>query len=277
MSLTVKAYGKINLWLDITGYRGDGYHTLNTVMRRIDLYDDVEIETRGGGEVTVECSATGVPSGEWNIAYRAAKAFFEAARRNVGAIIRIRKRIPVGAGLGGSSADGAAVLTALNELCGRPFDSVRLCRIGAGLGADVPFCITGGTAKCTGIGEIMHPIDCAQFAALILVPEFSCSSAKAYRQYDETPVMEKTGFEAFCSGIANNRSLLAHNMYNVFDELYGDSRISAMKEALLRSGAEGVCMSGSGSAVFGIFPDVEAAEKAAEKIDWGTKIAVCAI
>ena len=198
MSLDVKAYAKLNLWLDITGKRSDGYHTLNTVMRRIDLYDDVSVETCTGGEITVRCDKPEIPADSRNIAFRAAKAFLTKMRKNVGVNIRIKKRIPVGAGLGGSSADGAAVLIALNELSGRPLDTGGLCALGAELGADVPFCITGGTAKCTGIGELMQPIDCADFAALIIMPEFSCSTAEAYRNYDESPIPERPGFDAFC-------------------------------------------------------------------------------
>ena len=264
MSLTVKAYAKLNLWLDITGFRGDGYHTLNAVMRRIDLYDDVTVETCYGGEVTIECDDPNVPTDGWNIAYRAAKAFFAKMRKNVGVNIAIKKRIPVGAGLGGSSADGAAVLTALNELCGRPLDSFGLCSLGAELGADVPFCITGGTARCTGIGEIMQPIDCVDFTALVVVPGFACSTADAYKKYDESPLREQPGFDAFCGGIAYSRLLLVNNMYNVFSELYDDPVLSRLRHNILAAGAEGACMTGSGSAVFGIFADEASAKKAAE-------------
>jgi 4-diphosphocytidyl-2-C-methyl-D-erythritol kinase len=277
MSLTVKAYAKLNLWLDITGCRGDGYHTINTVMRRIDLYDDVEVETCSGSDVTVRCSSPDVPSDEWNIAYRAAREFMSRSGKNIGVNIGIHKRIPVGAGLGGSSADGAAVLTALNELCGRRFGDDELCALGARLGADVPFCITGGTARCTGIGEIMQPIGCADFAALIAVPDFACSTAKAYQRYDASPIPERPGFDAFCGGIGPDSSFLSRNMYNIFEKLYNDSRINALKDDLLALGAVGACMSGSGSAVFGIFPDIESARTASTGIKTETKFIVNAI
>ena len=277
MSLTVKAYAKINLWLDITGRRSDGYHTLNTVMRRIDLYDDVEVTTRSGSDITVSCSSRDIPADERNIAYKAAAAFIAKTHKNISVDIRINKRIPVGAGLGGSSADGAAVLTALNELCGHRFDTNELCRIGARLGADVPFCVTGGTARCTGIGEIIEPISCTDFTALIAAPPFECLTAKAYKQYDASPVPEKAGFDAYCNGIGSDRSLLAGNMYNVFEVLYDDERITRLKESLIAAGAQGACMSGSGSAVFGIFPDIESAKAASEKLDCETKFVVRAI
>lgn len=266
MSLTVKAYGKINLWLDITGRRDNGYHTLNTVMHRIDLYDDVEVETRSGSDITVECDVPGIPCDSRNIAYRAAKLFAGRMGKDVGAVIRIHKRIPVGAGLGGSSADGAAVLTAMNELCGRPIDTGRLCELGAELGADVPFCIVGGTAVCTGIGEIMQPVDCTDFSVLIAVPQFQCSTAAAYRAYDCSPIPVKTGFEDFYSKIGNDRSYLTRNMYNIFEKLYDDFRIEEMKRRITDAGAEGTCMTGSGSAVFGIFSDISEAKAAAAKL-----------
>lgn len=278
MSLTVKAYAKLNLWLDITGKRADGYHTLNTVMRRIDLYDDVEVETRSGSDVVIHCGAPGIPTDSRNIAYRAVKLFSGKLGKDIGAVIRIHKRIPVEAGLGGSSADGAAVLTALNELCGRPLNMDSLCSLGASLGADVPFCIMGGTARCTGIGDIMQPIECAEFAALVLKPVFSCSTAEAYKTYDTIQVAEKEGFDGFCKRIGTERLYISKNMYNVFERLYNDRRTDELKEILIKSGAEGACMTGSGSAVFGIFPDITAAEKAAGMIsDDVIKLAVQAI
>lgn len=277
MSLTVKAYAKINLWLDITGRRSNGYHTLNTVMRRIDLYDDIEIETCSGSDITVSCSSPDIPSDERNIACKAARAYLSQFHKEIGVNIRISKRIPVGAGLGGSSADGAAVLIALNELCGRPLGNDRLYAIGAGLGADVPFCMAGGTARCTGIGEIMQPIGCTDFAVLVAVPDFACLTAKAYRRYDASPIPERAGFDAFCDNISHDRSFLVCNMYNVFENLYGDERIKSLKESFLAAGALGACMSGSGSAVFGIFPDIESAGAASQRIGAATKFVVNAI
>ena len=267
MSLTVKAYAKINLWLDITGRRANGYHTLNTVMRRIALYDDVTVGTNGSGDVTVSCDVQGIPADERNIAFKAAKMFFMQMRKNMGAHIHIVKRIPVEAGLGGSSADGAAVLCALNELCG----------IGATLGADIPFCITGGTAKCTGIGDIIEPLECAEFAALIVKPDAACNTGEAYRKYDGSPIPVKPGFEEYCASIAGSRMALANGLYNVFEELYGNDDIAQIKSELLGAGALGAGMTGSGSAVFGIFNDIREAENAAQLLDVKTKFAVRAI
>ena len=277
MSLTVKAYAKINLWLDITGKRGDGYHTLNTVMRRADLYDDVTVDIDNTGAIIVECDVMSVPSDERNIAYKAVIAFSEAAGLRACADIRIRKRIPTEAGLGGSSTDGAAVLAALNTLYGEPLNERDMLSLGAKLGADVPFCMTGGTAKCTGIGEIMEPLECADFALVIVKPDFSCSTAAAYSAYDRAPIAEKAGFAEYCRNIADSAEAVSGGLYNVFETLYADLRIDEIKRELISAGALGACMTGSGSAVFGIFPALADAENALGKIGYGTKFAVNAL
>ena len=277
MGLITKAYAKLNLWLDITGRRPDGYHTLNTIMRSIDLYDTVEIETNGSGDIIVSCDDPDIPTDERNCAYKAARLFFSEMEKNMGAYIRISKRIPVGAGLGGSSADGAAVLKGLNEMCGFPFGMDKLYALCAHVGADVPFCMHGGAAACTGIGDRMNAIDCCDFSALIAFPGFACSTSDAYRRYDITPIPEKNGFDEYRQTIASNRSFLAENMYNIFELLYDIPKTAYLKEALISAGAEGACMTGSGSAVFGIFPDKQAAQKAADSLTDCTAFAVNAI
>ncbi|MBP5604772.1 MAG: 4-(cytidine 5'-diphospho)-2-C-methyl-D-erythritol kinase, partial [Ruminiclostridium sp.] len=169
------------------------------------------------------------------------------------------------------------VLKGLNEMCGSPFGMDKLYALGARVGADVPFCMHGGTAACTGIGDRMNDIVCCDFSALIAVPDFACSTADAYRRYDISPIPEKSGFEEYKQMTARSRSLLAENMYNVFELLYDDSRIADLKGSLISAGAEGACMTGSGSAVFGIFPDKQAAQKAADSLTDCTSFAVNAI
>lgn len=277
MSLTVKAYAKLNLWLDITGRRADGYHTLNTVMRRVDLYDEIGIAPADDGSVSISCDDPAVPCDGRNIAHKAWKLFGELYGKPVGARISIHKRIPLEAGLGGSSTDGAAVLLGLNGLAGQPFTAERLAAESVRLGADVPFCILGGTAECTGVGEIMRPIPCADFAAVIVKPEFSCSTAAAYAAYDRAPKAAKAGFEAYCRDIAGSAGAVAGGLYNVFEELYGDPRIAEIKRELLGAGALGASMTGSGSAVFGIFATLSDAENALQKIGGVVKFAVKAL
>ncbi len=277
MSLTVKAYAKINLWLDITGRRPDGYHTLNTVMRRVDLYDTIDIALTGGAECVIKCDDPAVPCDGRNIAYKAWKLFSELHGEPLGAQISIHKRIPLEAGLGGSSTDGAAVLLGLNELAGKPFTAERLAAESVRLGADVPFCVTGGTAECTGVGEIMRSIPCAELAVLIVKPEFACSTAAAYSAYDKAPVPAKRGFEDYCRDIACSAEAAAAGLYNVFEGLYGDPRIEEIRRELIAAGALGACMTGSGSAVYGIFRTLADAEKALEKADREIKFAVKAL
>ena len=277
MSLTVKAYAKINLWLDITGRRADGYHTLNTVMRRVDLYDEIDIVPAPGARCVIGCDDPAVPLDGRNIAYKAWKLFCELSGRQSGAKIMIHKHIPLEAGLGGSSTDGAAVLSGLNELAGRPFTAEKLAEESVKLGADVPFCVLGGTAECTGVGEIMRPISCADFAAVIVKPDFSCSTAAAYAAYDKAPTPTRPGFADYCRNIADSAETAASGLYNVFEVFYGDPRIEEIRHELMAAGASGACMTGSGSAVFGIFPTLAEAGNALTKIDHEIKFAVNAL
>ena len=272
-SITVKAYAKLNLWLDITGRRADAYHLLNTVMTAVDLADEVTVALNGSGGIAVSCDEPAVPADERNIAYRAAKLFAGLHDPALGADIVIKKHIPTEAGLGGSSTDGAAVLLAMNELCGKPFSADTLAAAGVRLGADVPFCVYGGTAVCRGIGEQIKPVSCPDFAALIVKPDFSCSTAAAYRAYDEAPRPEKPGFAEFCGALISG-NFPADSLYNVFEELYADPRIADIRRSLLDAGALGACLTGSGSAVFGVFGTLSEARKAAEKLGISSEFAV---
>ncbi len=270
MDLTVKAYAKINLFLDITGRLPNGYHTLNTVMQQIDLYDEVSVRvTENDREIRIACSNSEVPSDEKNIAYRAAAAFFDETGITDGAAIKIKKNIPLEAGLGGSSTDGAAVLNALNGIYGNPVTSERLLEIGARLGADVPFCLVGGTAACGGIGEKIRKIPCKKdYSLLIVKPDFPCSTVSAYRQYDLSPLPPRSGFEDFADSLASGCKIWKDGVYNVFEQLYKDPRIDALTEQLKVHGALCAALSGSGSAVFGVFASRENAENAEKNINF---------
>lgn len=266
---TGKAYAKINLFLDITGRLPNGYHTLNTVMRQIDLYDTVTVTLSDGAGISLSCTDPAVPQNEKNIAYCAAEAFFRETGFSARTAIHIEKKIPLEAGLGGSSTDGAAVLSALNRLFGAPIPEPRLFEIGAMLGADVPFCLFGGTAVCGGIGEKMTRAASSDDYVIGLVkPSFSCSTAAAYRAYDEAPIpAREDDFAAFVRALPKGKSAWSGGVYNVFEQLYQDRRIAALTEALTENGACAAMLSGSGSAVFGIFSDRAAADAALEKID----------
>lgn len=273
MKSTVKAYAKVNLFLDITGRLENGYHTLNTVMQQIDLYDIVTVEVNDSGEISIACDNPAVPCSEKNIAYKACRLFSEISEKNIGAKINIQKNIPLEAGMGGSSTDGAAVLTALNEIYGSPFTTAQLCEMGAKLGADVPFCILGGTAVCTGIGDIMKPVTCMNdYILAVIKPDFSCSTPLAYKTYDENPVPKNTDFEDFVSALPYGHEKWSGKMYNVFEKLYNSSEIREVTSALIKNGAADAILTGSGSAVFGLFKNKEEAKIALNNINAPFKI-----
>lgn len=253
--IILRAPAKLNLYLDITGRREDGYHELETVMTSVDLCDTITVR-QTDGEIRVSCTNADIPQNEGNICYKAAELFFEAAKIHGGAEIRIEKHIPHGAGMGGGSADAAAVFRGLNELFGYPLNNGELLKIGGKTGADVPFCIVGGTKICRGIGEKIS--ECPMLPNryfLIVMPDFSCDTKAAYRKYDDNPIEPKNALDKFCESYPKM-------LYNVFEELYQNEEIRKIKEKMLGNGAENACLTGSGAAVFGVFENREKAEKA---------------
>lgn len=257
--ITVLAHAKLNLYLDIVGKRADGYHMLETVLQSVDLSDIVEVAAAREG-IFVSCSNPEIPAGEKNICYKAAKRFVERVGGNFGAKIRIEKRIPDGAGLGGGSADAAAVLYALNELNGLPMRPDGLSALAAEIGADVPFCLSGGIAACRGAGEVIEPLSpLPERFYLIVKPNFRCLTQSAYKLYDSAPVPAKNALEAFC----NAGSRYPEMLYNVFEEVYGNPEISSIKSKLRETGALGSCLTGSGSALFGVYETAQQAASAA--------------
>lgn len=257
--ITLAAYAKLNLYLDITGKRADGYHLLETVMQSVSLADYVKIALNDG-RISVGCSDPHIPQGEGNICHKAARLFFEEIGGGSGADIFIDKRIPCGAGMGGGSTDAAAVLKGLNRLFGNPVGEKRLLGIAAEVGADVPFCLCGGTKICRGIGDIISEAPLTEDCAFLAVmPDFACSTAEAYRKYDEAPLPARNGLDEF---IASGGEYRRH-LYNVFEELYGDPRLSDISDRLKKAGALGASLTGSGAATFGIFENAERAASAA--------------
>lgn len=270
--ITVNAFAKLNLFLNITGTLENGYHSLETVMQTIDLADKVTVETSGSG-IRISCDNPLVPCNEKNIAYRAAKAFMTALSEDFGVKITIEKRIPLEAGMGGSSTDGAAVLLALNRLCGNPFEMHELLKLGARLGADVPFCLCGGTKICRGTGDVFEktqPVPDCTF--LIIKPDFAKNTTEAYKLFDIRYVESKPDFISFCDAMRSGSiSEISSRLYNVFSELYADERIFSIERTLIASGALGAAMTGSGSAVFGIFSSEEKAKIAQNSISFPMK------
>ncbi len=280
--MEIRAFAKINLTLDIVGRREDGFHLLDSVMQSVSLFDTVSVSLNESGAVRLACSAPGVPTDEKNTAFRAARFFLDAAGLPFGADIRIEKRIPSEAGLGGGSADAAAVLRALNALAEEkgeaPLALGELLYLAMRVGADVPFCVLNGTQRCGGIGERMVPLaPLPACGIVILKPEAGVSTPEAYRAADAAPDDGKRYTPAFVRAL-ERRSLAdaARALGNRFEDALGIPECKAAREALLAAGALGAAMTGSGSAVFGIFPTQSEAEAACEALSsqWPRAFAV---
>jgi len=272
MHLSADAYAKINLTLDILEKREDGYHLLKMIMQSVSLSDRVSVRTEDTGRIALVCSVDGVPCDESNTAYRAARAFFEAAGiENEGLSIKIKKRIPFGAGLGGGSADAAAVIRILDVLYETKLSDHALLEIGEKVGADVPFCLTGGTMLAEGIGNILLPLPDLEDGFFVIVkPAAHSATGAAYRRWDELestahPDTEKAAEAIFEHDLRH----LGEQIGNVFEEVVeGGEEREEIKRVMREHGALGASLSGSGSAVFGFFEtksDAEDCKKALEE------------
>ena len=254
-TVVVSAPAKINLCLDLTGVTPMGYHLIDTVMQSISLCDIVTLE-RGGSGFEITCTDKNIPVDESNLAHRAAVAFFTAAGISPFDLkIHIEKHIPSQAGLGGGSADAAAVLRGLDAMCKTDFGDKRLCGIGLNVGADVPFCLVGGCTRATGIGEILRPLSPLPFCKIVIIkPDEGVSTAMAYRRYDEykgkAAAIDTDGMsEALKAG---DLAQIGRRMHNVFEAVICGQTEPA-KKLLYKHGAKGAVLSGSGSAVAGVF------------------------
>ena len=263
MHLTVFAPAKINLFLDITGKRSDGYHIINTVMQSVTLYDDVTVGTENDNQINIWCSDPEIPCDQTNTAYKAVAEFFKYSNiPQTGISVKIKKRIPSQAGMAGGSTDAAAVLIALNEMFDTHFDKNRLAELAEKIGSDVPFCIYGGTMAAGGIGTILSPLpDIPKCYILIVKPEIKISTHTAYEQSDRLGYSRYKSSDKVIDGICNgNLRLMGQGMYNKFEEVSNLTEISKIKKIMKNHGAVGSCLTGSGSAVFGIFESRSTAE-----------------
>lgn len=256
------AFAKLNLTLDVLGKREDGYHDLQSVMQTISIRDDVEIDIGTGKPWKLLCSAEGIPTDERNLAWKAAKVFCEALGKDPGGLeIRITKRIPSGAGMGGGSADAAAVLRALNRHYGEPLSILALAELGARVGSDVPFCTLCGTAMVEGRGERLRRLpDMPDCVFVVCKPEFSVSTPELYQKIDKTAIAMRPDNKAMESALlAGDLELIAGNLYNVFDPIVTADHLELnyIKSICNTYGAMNQQMTGSGSAVFAIMPSFE--------------------
>ena len=256
------AFAKLNLTLDVLGKREDGYHDLKSVMQTISVRDDVEIDIGTGKPWTLECSAEGIPCDERNLAWKAAKVFFDVTKKDPdGIAIRITKRIPSGAGMGGGSADAAAVLRALNRHYGNPFSIFALAELGAQVGSDVPFCVVCGTAMVEGRGERLRKLpDLPDCVFVICKPEFSVSTPELYKKIDEVAIPKRPDNKAMESALlAGDLGKVCENVFNVFDPVVTQDHLELnyIKSIFNSYGAAAFQMTGSGSAVFAIVQEFE--------------------
>lgn len=269
------AYAKINLFLDIKGMREDGYHDIVSVMQTVDWADKITLDKTDSTGIHVTCSDPSIPIDQRNTAYKAADLFFSRLQKNeMGVRIHIEKHIPWTAGMAGGSADAAATLWGLNDLFGSPFSSTELLKIGQCVGADVPFCLVGGTKKLGGIGERIESFPSMPPCYLVCAKQGEgVSTPIAYgaldEQYNNFPYDAVRYYrlnrlqQAFGHG-----SLLGlpDGLYNIFEEPIERMRpsVSLLKRTLLDTGAIAAMMSGSGPSVFGVFEDLETASAALE-------------
>lgn len=263
-SVSLKAFAKINLNLDITGISGD-YHTVEMVLQSIDIFDTVTVTV--DDEISVKCNGD-LPEDENNIAVIAAKEFFEYAEVKSGAEIKIKKRIPIAAGLGGGSSDAAAVIIALNELYNTKFDTEDLMKIAEKVGSDVPFFIEGGTQLAEGRGTILTPLpEIPECWFVIIKDGYKFSTGEMYRRFDEMQdvVHPETNalVDAICEGDLEE---ISKNTDNVFELLYNKEFLKT-KDQLIENGALSAALSGSGPSIFGIFDDEDTAKRAKDALE----------
>jgi 4-diphosphocytidyl-2-C-methyl-D-erythritol kinase len=257
-SIVLEARAKINLSLFVLGKRSDGYHDIETLMQSVDLADMVTMKRIKEG-IDIRTSMSVIPDGTDNIAYRAAKAFYRYTHITPGVSVFIDKHIPVGAGLGGGSADAAATLVGLNMLYGTGLSEDELRELGAECGSDVPFCIRGGTAVARGRGEILEFIDDVRdFLVVLVKPRFSTSTKRVYQALCIQELDMRLGMSDLIANLRQGDLVHAGIfIHNDLEDVVGSSHpvILTMRQALYRAGAAGALMTGSGSTVFGIFAD----------------------
>jgi 4-diphosphocytidyl-2-C-methyl-D-erythritol kinase len=271
MAVVARAHAKINLDLRVLGTRPDGYHELRTVFQAVALHDTITCIPREGA-FAIECDTAGVPLDRSNLVWKAAEVLWRSIRRPGpprDVLVRLEKRIPLQAGLGGGSADAAATLLALVKLWRVPVRPSQLTDIAATLGADVPFFLSGGTALGLGRGDEVYPLaDLPRHWIVLVIPGFGVSSADAYAWYDSERDMARGGAAREPQHVPGPWPSRAAQMINDLEAPIArhHPEIDQMKIALRRAGALAAAMSGSGSTVFGLFQRRKDAVGAAERL-----------
>jgi 4-diphosphocytidyl-2-C-methyl-D-erythritol kinase len=268
--VSLKAYAKINFSLDVISKRDDGYHELKTIMQTVDLHDDISIEESDGQGITIKCDKQFIPTDKKNIVYRITEYILQKYNIKKSININIKKNIPVGAGLGGGSSDGAAVLLGLNKMFDLSIKNEELMQIGKSFGADIPYCILGGTALAEGIGEKLTPLsNLPETIILICQPKVRISTSYVFGKFEFSKTYDRPDTGLLLTAIENSDiKTLACNMKNVLETVTTKEYpvINQIKEELIKNGALGAMMSGSGTAVFGIFDNYKKAQKASKEL-----------
>lgn len=265
MQVTIRANAKINITLDVTGTDTRGYHLLDSVFQSVSLCDVITVKTGVGEGIKILTDALEL-SGENNTVYKAADLFLNAAGIIDGLEITINKNIPVSAGLGGGSTDAAATLMALNKLYGEPLNKEQLKAIALKIGADVPFCLEGGTMRATGVGEVLEPLPPLPDCHIVIIKKGDKPSTKEmYKRLDEAKVLDRPDNKKFIEALKeNDYKTLCDNMKNVFGCLWD---LDCIKRIVAPALPDSVVLSGSGPSVTAFFDNPDRANQAIKLLD----------
>ena len=270
--ITIQAPAKLNLTLDVLGRRADGYHDLKMVMQSITLADQLTLRPGQTPGIQVTSSFHFLPTGEKNLAGKAAVCFYQALGRPARDLdIAITKHVPVCAGMAGGSSDAAAVLRALNRLEGDPFSPEELARVGEGVGSDVPYCVLGCTALAQGRGEVLTPLSPLPHCWVVACkPDFPVSTPELFARIDSCRIRRRPDADGLMAALKQGDLMeVARRMYNVFEDVLPErqfARVADIKNVLIQQGALGANMSGTGPTVFGLFERAEDAAQAWEEL-----------
>ena len=270
MEITRKAYAKINLGLDVIGKRDDGYHLVRMIMQNVDLYDTLTFEDNDTGKINLKASAETIPVDDSNLICKVAHQLQKEYGVTKGADIFLEKRIPVAAGMAGGSTDGAAAYMALNELWNLGLDKEQLCKLAVKLGADIPYCIVGGTALSEGIGEVLTPLkDMPHCYLVIAKPAIAVSTGWVYTELDSREIQKHPDIDGIRKALEGGDikgmcDLIGNVLEDVTTSKY--SIITDIEKILEDNGAIRAFMTGSGPTVFAVFDSKEEAEKGYEAV-----------
>ncbi|MBR3966649.1 MAG: 4-(cytidine 5'-diphospho)-2-C-methyl-D-erythritol kinase [Clostridia bacterium] len=284
-AISDKAYAKINLYLDVTKKRDDGFHDIKSIMQSVSLCDELEIRLSEQTDNSLICNVPGIPTDSSNLIIKATDAYRKAINKSFGIHINLNKMIPSSAGLAGGSSDAAATLRILNKLNKKPLDEPMMLEIATSVGSDVPFCYVGGTVLCEGRGEKLTRLDdCPNMHIVIAIKGDGVSTPIAYKAVDETygdfsSSRDEGRIEKLLVGLKeSNNTQIYSGTYNIFESVVEKERpfVGQIKSCMLNSGAVISMMSGSGPSVFGIFTEEKQAENAKKSlISAGANAYIC--